>query len=234
MNFSQLHERLRVELRRRIERGTLSVSLLSRQTGLGQPHVSNFLSGRRAFSLATLDKVLAAQRLTIADLQPATHGALLSGQMGERGELPLVAHSVALMEPYIRMSSVQRMVSVPAELLSQMRPRCTAARRAWERFVVVQLSAADSEPMDPVLRPDALAVIDRHYNSLLAYRPGEVNMYAARSGSRLVVRFADFQADRLVLRARNPAVPVEVIELAQGETPNDLLAGRVVLVMNEV
>jgi hypothetical protein len=35
MTFSQMNERLRVELLRRIQRGTLSVSLLSRQTGFG-------------------------------------------------------------------------------------------------------------------------------------------------------------------------------------------------------
>jgi len=42
MNFTQMHERLRLELLRRIQRGTLSVSLLARQTGFGQAHLSNF------------------------------------------------------------------------------------------------------------------------------------------------------------------------------------------------
>ena len=47
MNFTQMHERLRLELLRRIQRGTLSVSLLSRQTGFGQAHLSNFLNRKR-------------------------------------------------------------------------------------------------------------------------------------------------------------------------------------------
>ncbi len=51
MNFTQMHERLRVELLRRIERGTLSVSLLARQTGFGKSHLSNFLHSRRKLSL---------------------------------------------------------------------------------------------------------------------------------------------------------------------------------------
>ena len=46
MNFTQMHERLRLELLRRIQRGTVSVSLLARQTGLGQSHLSNFLRSR--------------------------------------------------------------------------------------------------------------------------------------------------------------------------------------------
>ena len=63
MNFRQMHERLRQELLRRIERGSVSVSLLARQTGLGQSHLSNFLHSRRQLSLDAMDRVLAAQRL---------------------------------------------------------------------------------------------------------------------------------------------------------------------------
>jgi hypothetical protein len=94
MNFTQLQERVRLELLRRIERGTLSVSLLARQTGLGQSHVSNFLRARRGLSLGTLDKVLHAQRLQVADLLPARRealGDLMSGQMGEEARIPLVS-----------------------------------------------------------------------------------------------------------------------------------------------
>src|ERR1700761_9436053 len=75
MNFSQLQERVRAELLRRIERGTLSVSLLSRQTAIGQPHLSNFLHARRNLSFQALDKILPAQHLTVEDLfaQRRTH-----------------------------------------------------------------------------------------------------------------------------------------------------------------
>ena len=72
MNFTQMHERLRLELLRRIQRGTLSVSLLARQTGFGQPHLSNFLHSRRQLSLEAMDRILAAQHLTAADLLPGT------------------------------------------------------------------------------------------------------------------------------------------------------------------
>ena len=102
MNFSQLQERVRSELLRRISRGTLSVSLLARQTGVGQPHLSNFLHGRRQLSLATLDRILRAQNLEIADLLPSARGAgrmLMSEQIGEGGQVPLVSQRVALGEP---------------------------------------------------------------------------------------------------------------------------------------
>jgi hypothetical protein len=72
MNITQMHERLRLELLRRIQRGTLSVSLLSRQTGFGQSHLSNFLRSRRQLSLEAMDRIFAAQQLTIAALLPAS------------------------------------------------------------------------------------------------------------------------------------------------------------------
>ena len=235
MNFTQLQERLRLELRRRIERGTLSVSLLARQTGLGQAHLSNFLNSRRGLSLGALDGILGSQRLTAGDLLPNTQGMLLSEQMGERSEVPLVSSAAVLQEPYIRVSTVQRMVALPTGALSELRPKCTASRRQWERFVAMQLTAADAEGMEPVLRGDSLVVIDRHYNSFAAYHAGQANVYAVRnSHGRLVLRYADFQANRLVLRTQNPVMAAEVMEIGHGETPNDYLAGRVALTLHEV
>jgi transcriptional regulator with XRE-family HTH domain len=236
MNFSQLQERMRLELLRRIERRTLSVSLLARQTGLGQPHVSNFLHGRRGLSLATLDKILAAQHLTAEDLLPSRRdgpGVLLSGQLGKAGEIPLVSHAVALFEPYIRASSVQTMVPFPAAAVAGLRERCSTARKQWERFVAVRVSAEDARAMEPVLLAEAMVVLDRHYNSFRAYREGEPNVYGVRTGSRLALRYADFLSNRVVLRPHRLGFPVEVLEVVANETANDLLVGRVALVLNE-
>ena len=82
MTFTQMHERLRLELLRRIQRGTLSVSLLSRQTGFGQPHLSNFLNGRRRLSLEAIDRVMGAQHMDARDLLPAA-GQITSWQSEE-------------------------------------------------------------------------------------------------------------------------------------------------------
>src|SRR5271168_3502694 len=113
MNFLQLQERVRLELLRRIERGTLSVSLLARQTGLGQAHVSNFLHGRRGLSLGTLDKMLGTLRMQIADLLPEQRGVFLEKQIGPVVQVPLVPHSVAIFEPYLRPSSVEVVLPFP-------------------------------------------------------------------------------------------------------------------------
>ncbi|HWG19212.1 MAG TPA: hypothetical protein VG225_01695 [Terracidiphilus sp.] len=233
MNFTQMHERLRLELLRRIQRGTLSVSLLARQTGFGQSHLSNFLHCKRQLSLAALDRVLAAQHLAAADLIPAAPGADWAQNENLRS-VPLVSHATAMHEPLVRPSAVQKLLQAPAGLLESARPRASSSRRTWLRFVAVRVSPADAAAMEPLIQPDALVLLDRHYNSLAPYRPTRPNLYAVRHESQLKLRYADFQASRLLLRPCNMAVPVELVEIDPGESPGDLITGRVVLVMNEL
>jgi transcriptional regulator with XRE-family HTH domain len=242
MDFSQTQERLRLELLRRIKYGTMSVSLLARQTGLGQPHVSNFLHGRRNMSLEVLDKVLKAQRLTVEDLLPARRGEsdLLMPEraesMDEVARIPLVGHAVAIWEPYMRPSSVQAMLPFAGELLRGLDERCQNARRQWDRFVAVRISVEDARGMEPVLQADGLVVLDRHYTSFQPYREGGTNLFAAKvgtkTGARLVVRYAQHDAGRVVLRSHAARMKVAVLEPEAGETANDLLVGRVVMVIN--
>ena len=233
MNFTQMHERLRLELLHRIQRGTVSVSLLARQTGLGQSHLSNFLHNRRQLSLEAMDRVLAAQHLTAADLLPAMHQAAALPADGESSMIPVVSHAAALFEPYIRPSAVQSMLHLPAGVLQTIHTRVSNPRRAWQRFVAVRIPAADALPMEPLVLPDAIALIDRHYNSLMPYRPDRPNLYAIRHGSHLTLRYVDFLSNRLVLRPHNIAFPVDLIEVDPGESPGDLIAGRIALILNE-
>jgi hypothetical protein len=233
MNFTQMHERLRLELLRRIERGTASVSLLARQTGLGQSHLSNFLHSRRQLSLEAMDRVLAAQHLAAADLLPAMQQAGALPAEEERDAVPIVSHAAALFEPFIRPSAVQAMLHLPAGVLHTIRTRVSNPRRAWQRFVAVRIPAADALPMEPLVLPEAIALLDRHYISLTPYRPNRPNLYAVRHGAHLTLRYVDFLSNRLVLRPHNIAFPVDLIEIDPGESPSDLLAGRVALILNE-
>jgi hypothetical protein len=233
MNFTQMHERLRLELLRRIQRGTLSVSLLARQTGFGQSHLSNFLRIRRQLSLEALDRVLAAQHMTAADLLPVLHQPGSSPMDGEESAVPFVSHHAALFEPYIRQSAAQSMLHLPAGALQSIRSRVTSPRRAWQRFVAVRVPAVDALPMEPLVLPDATALLDRHYTSLMPYRPNRPNLYAVRHGSHLTLRYVDFASNRLVLRPHNIGFSVDLIEVDPGESPGDFLAGRVALIINE-
>jgi hypothetical protein len=232
MNFTQMHERLRLELLRRIQRGSLSVSLLSRQTGFGQAHLSNFLHSRRHLSLDALDRILAAQRMAADDLLPAQIREMDLPVESRSNRVPVVTHSAALFEPVIRSSAVHGIVEVPASFL-RWRARPSPNRRRWERFVAISVPAADSLPMDPIVMPDALLILDRHWNSLVQYRPHRPNLYAVRQHSHLAIRYLDFLLNRLVLRPHNIAFPVDLVEIPPGESPNDAIAGRVTLILNE-
>jgi transcriptional regulator with XRE-family HTH domain len=232
MNFTQLHERLRLELLRRIQRGTASVSLLARQTGFGQGHLSNFLRGRRQISLDAMDRILAAQHLTVADLLPVLAGVRSLREDEESDAVPVVSHATALFEPFIRPSVVHFMLELPAGAVSSFHARVSVQRKAWQRFVAIHLRPEDAAPMEPLLLPEAIALIDRHYISLAAYRPDRPNLYAVRRGAHLILRYVDFTANRLVLRPHNLAFPVELIEIDPGESPGDLIAGRIALVVN--
>jgi hypothetical protein len=234
MNFTQMHERLRLELLRRIQRGTLSVSLLARQTGFGQPHLSNFLHSRRQLSLEAMDRILAAQQLAVGDLLPSTHRDWATPASGESSAVPIVSHAAALFEPFIRPSAIQSMLHLPAGVLELIRARASSPRRAWQRFVAVRIPSADALPMEPLVLPDAVTLIDRHYNSLMTYRPNRPNLYAVRHESHLTLRYVDFLSNRLVLRPHNIAFPVELIEVQPGESPGELIAGRIVLILNEL
>jgi transcriptional regulator with XRE-family HTH domain len=234
MNFTQMHERLRLELLRRIQRGTLSVSLLARQTGFGQAHLSNFLHSRRQLSLEAMDRILAAQHFTVADLLPSVQQTWLGPEEADGSAVPVVSHAVALFEPVIRPSAVQSVLHLPAAAIQSVRARASSTRRAWERFVAVRVSDEDVPPMEPLVLPEAIALIDRHYNSLLPYRPNRPNLYAVRQGSQLTLRYVDFLASRLVLRPQNIAFPVALIEIDSGESPNDFLVGRIALILNEL
>lgn len=233
MSFNQMHERLRQELLRRIQRGSLSVSLLARQTGYGQSHISNFLRYRRQLSLEAMDKILAAQHLTPSELLriPTPSKADASGSSCR---IPVVSYAVALHEAFVRPSAVRTMFQVPAAFIEGLEARAPAYRRSWQRFVAIEVMHADALPMLPVLQPGATVLIDRHFVSLAGYRADRPNLYAVRDDAHLKLRYADHQCGRLVLRPYNRSYRIELMEARTGETLSDLIAGRVVLVLNEM
>lgn len=233
MNFLQMHERLRLELLRRIKRGTVSVSLLARQTGFGQSHLSNFLHSRRQLSLEAMDRILAAQHIAPDDLILVSHKQERAPLEEEFGDVPLVPHNSALYERVVRPSSVVATLDFPADSLRRMRVRASSNRRMWQRFVAVRVPANDSIPMDPLVLPEAIVVIDRHYTSFAPYRPDRATLYAMRKGNRLSVRFVEFLANRLILRPYNIDFPVDLIEIEPGGSPSDLVVGRVAMILNE-
>jgi transcriptional regulator with XRE-family HTH domain len=237
MTFSQLHERLRLLVLRRIDNGSLSAALLARQIGCSPAHISNFLSRRRRLGLDALDKLLRAQLLTVADLYPE---ALSSHSGAARGGVAINFDSVPLVDPVVAASNARvhsevilDVVKVRSGLLGSLRDKCAADRRKWDRFVAVQVSEEEALLMEPDLRPASTALIDRHYNSTLAYVPGKRNIYAVRLGHRLRFRYAATIERQLVFSANDRNHIPELLALSEGQTPSDILVGRVFLVIRE-
>ena len=234
MNFSQLHERLRIEIARRIDRGQLTGMLLARQTGLRASHLSNFIHRKRKLSLSALDRVLAAQLLCIEDLLPETDRAAVEPATEDVSIVPLVSHPIALHSPIVNQRSILELIHLPSGALDQLRPRRTVARRDWQRFLAVRLSAAQARPMDPVLGPGSVVVLDRHYNSLALNHPLRPNIYAVNSANTLVFRYVSYEANRLILRPHALDCPIELLKLGAEESPSAAIVGRVCIAIAEL
>src|ERR1700761_569252 len=138
MKFEELHERLRLETWRRIDRGVLSSTLLASKSHLAQAHISNFLHRRRRLSLDALDRVLKAQDLRIEDLTISRDSSfpLLEGNQRQAMDVvPIVSQSVAMTAPAIRAKSAVDSIQLPSGWLAALPARRAVGRRSWERFV---------------------------------------------------------------------------------------------------
>jgi hypothetical protein len=235
MNFHDLHELLRVELLRRIERGTLTGTRLAQQAGFQQAHISNFLNRKRALSLEGLDRVLASQHLTIDQILPLQIQAASPALSTDPIEtVPVVSPSTAMDEPRISPSSIIETIHVSASRLHDNRARPATRLVHWQRFLAIRADAQQSAAMDPLISPGAIAVLDRHYNSLAPYRAHQPNLYAIRCGAALLLRFVDFDEGRLILRPYSRSFPIQLLPLGTHETPADYIVGRVCFVFSEL
>lgn len=232
MNFTQLQERLRLELLRRIDRGSVNGALLARQTGFRPSHISNFLRRRRTLSLSGLDRLLAAQMLTVNDLRALEDAPSLPRESAgsiTHTAVPVVAPAAAIHDPVPPSSTTLDLVQLPLGILEQMRSRRATSRRGWSRFVSVRVTRQQAIGMQPLLPSATIAVIDRHYNSPVSYQPPLPSVFAVRVGNALQFRLAAFERNRLILRPIELNYPVQLLALGPHEMPSDLIVGRVCL-----
>ena len=241
MNFHDLHESVRVELQRRVHAGLTTATSLAHQSGFRQAHISNFLNRRRSLSLEGLDRVMAAQKLTVERLMPVEISAAAgeadghhSGSKETTEIVPVVTHSTAMEDAVVRAGSVIEVVHIPISRLGAGRARPSSRRLHWQRFVAIRADAQQAAAMDPMLTADSIVVLDRHYSSLAPYRAQQRTLYAVRSGGGLMVRYLEFDDARLILRPMSLAFPVQLIAVGEDETPADYIVGRVSLVLSEV
>jgi transcriptional regulator with XRE-family HTH domain len=215
MLIADLQDRLRILVRERIAAGEFTGTELAKRAGFRQAHVSNFLRGRRGFSIETMDRVMEAMRLEVGDLIPELRRKKAAEIEAGFEAVPVVAPS-ALEYLHFKKSFLRR-------IRSDMEGR----RESWQRFALIKADKDSGVAMRPRLAPGATLLIDRHYNSLRGYRRGEPNMYVVKSGPAWPVRYVELQGSQLTLRPENQESALGFVQLGKGETYADYVVGRV-------
>jgi plasmid maintenance system antidote protein VapI len=169
MNFQDLHELLRLELLRRLDRGVLTGTRLAQQTGFRQAHISNFLNGKRPLSLEGLDRVMSAQGITIEEILPIDFAASATAAAApEPTEIvPVVSAVSAMNEPRMSPGLIVETLHLAASRLADNRAQPSPKNPQWQRFVAIRSDVQQAAAMEPMLAPGTIAVIDRHYNCSL-------------------------------------------------------------------
>jgi hypothetical protein len=236
MKFDTLHENLRLEILRRIDRGLLTGSTLARATDFQQAHISNFLNRKRSLSLEGLDRVLTAENLSVIDLLPADEfpSILNHGRNASLTQtVAVVTHTAAASSARIDPQEIIDTIEVPDAIIQSSRARPALGKELWQRFVAVRVDGMQAAGMEPILRQNFIVVIDRHYNSLTPYRSQPPTVYAVRGSESLHLCFLEFEANRLIVRPRNQQIPILLIALGLHERPADRIVGRVCYVLSE-
>jgi hypothetical protein len=236
MNFQDLHELLRLELLHRIERGDLTGTSLAKQANFRQGHISNFLNRKRSLSLDGMDRVLAAQSLTVDQLMPIELSASSSPvpTLEQIECIPVVSATTAMHEAVVRHGSIIETIHVSAAQLQDTRSQSSPKVAHWQRFIAVRADEQQAAAMGPILAAGAIVVLDRHYISLAPYRTHQRTLLAVRSGAGLLLRYVEFDDGRLILRPLSINYPVQLLKLGSHETPADYIVGRVCLVVSEL
>ena len=231
MKFKILQDNLRKILWERIEAGELTGLRLAQQTGFKQAHISNFLNRKRGLSIEGMDKVLSVQHLSVLDLlDPAEvnkRASILPPSDDEFENVLLTDPSTAATQPLITSMHVQEILKFKKNFLRKLKPEVEGDRSSWQRFVLIKLDAREAITMYPRLLPGSTLLIDRHYNSLKAYRKGEFNMYAVLKNDTCAVRYVEVAGNHLILRPHNQSSPIEVVTMDDRKTAADYLIGRI-------
>lgn len=229
MNFSQLHEQLRLEVNRRIKREVLTAALLARKAGMRPPHISNFLRNKRRLSIPALDRLLAALELSVADLL-AVPGRDRSRPLID--SVPLVSEATAMNDGPIRPSAIIERIPIPANFLAGLRAEHGARRPAGERFVAVGLTPDQARRMQPRLEPNSVVILDRHSNLPASDTPLERTVYAVRLKGHLHFCYLSYANNLFILRPHSTDFDNLRLPVPPSVAPSDLIAGRVCLTIN--
>jgi transcriptional regulator with XRE-family HTH domain len=231
MLVSQLEESMRKIIRQRIDAGVLSGTVLARQTGFQQAHISNFLNRRRGLSVEGFDRMLEALGISVTDL--IVPAASIGDTSREYDDVPIIEAAIAH-RPDFAAREVADVLKFKRAFLRRVKERTIGARGTWKRFVLIKADAENALAMYPRIVPGATLLIDRHYNSLEPYRRREPNIYAVLKGKSLLVRYVEGQAGHLLLRPANNTSPLLSMAVESGRGASDPIIGRICHIGAEV
>jgi hypothetical protein len=189
MNFTDMYNQLLLKLDRSITSGHMSISLMTRKTGITQSHLSNVLKHKRMLSIAAIDKVLAAMGWTVPDLMSDSLQASAREKAEGRELIPVVSEETAGKARCIRSTMVRGMFPLPVTSLNALKVRGASLHGGWERFVAVRASNNDVRAMGSFLKPNALVLIDRHYVLTARNAESRPKLFAIWRDGRLSLRY---------------------------------------------
>lgn len=227
MLVSQLEDSMRKAIKQRITAGVLTGTVLARQTGFQQAHISNFLNGRRGLSVEGFDRMLEALGLSVTDLIGPIAAAASPAR--EYDDVPIVETAIAH-HPDFAAREISDVLKFKRAFLKRVRARASAGRETWTRFIIIKADADNALAMYPRIVPGATLLVDRHYDSLEPYRRREPNIYAVLKGKSVLVRYVEEQGGHLLLRPANSNSPLLSIMSGAG----DPIIGRVCHIGAEV
>lgn len=227
MTLLDLQDQLRAHIRARIGRGELTGTLLARNAGFPQGHLSNFLNSRRGLSLESMDRLLEALGIGILDLMDSRDVGLrvpLRPAPERVQPVAMVAAQNATLARF-RADQILETRNFKISFLRKLRAHVAVDRRDWLRFVLIKLEGRGAVSMIPASATTLL--IDRHYSSLQPYRRLYPNLYLVRVAGRCVVAYISVCDNCLVLQPNNLRPEIEIVRIPHGQTYCDYIVGRV-------
>ncbi len=229
VDFVRLNAQLRDAVSARIASRQLTGLSLARKSGFRQAHISNFLRKRRGLSLEGMDRILSVLNMSILDLIPAGEiSEYLPKDSADREyEGVALVDPIALRDPHPPLNRVHEQLKFKRTFLRRLRPDPVTARASWTRFLLMKASDEDGAAMHPRILPRATLLVDRHYNSLRAYRRGDANMYAVLKRDSVLIRYVEITGKQLTLRPQANTEPLDFVPIESGRSYGDYILGRV-------
>jgi len=238
IRFQTLQENLRAGIWSRLERGELTGKGLARNAGFKQAHLSNFLNRKRGLSLQAMDRlldILHIDVLHLAGVDEVERRESSPATDDDTQAVALVALDTAARVARFTADDIQDAVRFSRTFLRRLKPRTDSNRRDWTRFAAVKIDARSAEGMAPLLKAEAVLLIDRHHNAP-PLQPADQALYAVIDAGRYVIRRVTLAPGALILRPENetPGSPVRLVAIPPGKRPGHFIVGRVRHISMEV